>query len=327
MEAFYHKYGPIWDNYEIGELIGQGSFGNVWDLLSNGQSTGRVLKEVLVPPESAGGLVEARLQGLDEKGALLYYEGMKARALEEVLMMKRLFSYDEFVRFHDYKVCRLHKSKDDFGWILFILMERLTPFKKKLIDEGITVSELYRLGADMCRALVVLKKEGILHRDIKPENIFYDAEVKRYKLGDFGISYYKSRETEVKGQPGTLTYMSPEVYKGKSFSFEDDLYAVGMLLYKLLNDNRIPFLSVYPAPYSPVERNQAMNRRFQGEEIPRASIYTYVEANHHPSLIVREGELQRACELERIARCAIDANPNNRFGSVEEMYDEIIKAK
>lgn len=327
MEAFYHKYGPIWDNYEIGELIGQGSFGNVWELLSNGQSTGSVLKEVLVPPESAGGLVEARLQGLDEKGALLYYEGMKERALEEVLLMRRLFKYDTFVKCLDYKVCKLNKDKDDFGWMLFILMERLMPFKQKLINEGITVSELYRLGADMCRALMALKNEGILHRDIKPENIFYDTKTKSYKLGDFGISYYKGRETESKGQPGTLTYMSPEVYKGKGFSYEDDLYAAGMLLYKLLNDNRIPFLSVYPAPYSPVERNQAMHRRFQGEAIPRASIYAYAESDHHPSLIVREGELQRACELERIVRRAIDANPNSRFGSVEEMYDEIVKAE
>ena len=43
--------------------------------------------------------------------------------------------------------------------------------------------------------------------------------------------------------------------------------------------------------------------------------------------VSREGELQRACELERIARRAIDANPNSRFGSVEEMYDEIVKAE
>lgn len=43
--------------------------------------------------------------------------------------------------------------------------------------------------------------------------------------------------------------------------------------------------------------------------------------------VSREGELQRACELERIVRRAIDANPNSRFGSVEEMYDEIVKAE
>ena len=43
--------------------------------------------------------------------------------------------------------------------------------------------------------------------------------------------------------------------------------------------------------------------------------------------VSREGELQRACELERIARPAIDANPNSRFESVEEMYDEIVKAE
>lgn len=43
--------------------------------------------------------------------------------------------------------------------------------------------------------------------------------------------------------------------------------------------------------------------------------------------VSREGELQRACELERIARRAIDVNPNSRFESVEEMYDEIVKAE
>ena len=37
--------------------------------------------------------------------------------------------------------------------------------------------------------------------------------------------------------------------------------------------------------------------------------------------------MQRACKLERIARRAIDANPNSRFESVEEMYDEIVKAE
>ena len=59
-----------------------------------------------------------------------------------------------------------------------------------------------------------------------------------------------------------------------------------------------------------------MHRRFQGEAIPRASIYAYAESEHHPSLIVREGELQRACELERIARRAIDADPNRAFHAV-----------
>ena len=135
MESFYRKYGPIWKEFETGELIGQGSFGNVWELLSNGKPTGQVLKEVLVPPESSGGLIEARLQGLDEKGALLYYEGMKERALEEVLMMRHLFAYDEFVKFHDYQACQVNKKGDtkDFGWMLFIRMEKLTPFKKKLV--------------------------------------------------------------------------------------------------------------------------------------------------------------------------------------------------
>ena len=63
-----------------------------------------------------------------------------------------------------------------------------------------------------------------------------------------------------------------------------------------------------------------MNKRFQGEKIPPASIYAYSEINTHPSLIVENGEMEKAYELEKIARRAIDAKPDNRFMAVEDMY-------
>ena len=115
------------------------------------------------------------MQGLDEKGALLYYEGMKERALEEVLMMRHLFAYDEFVKFHDYQACQVNKKRDtkDFGWMLFIRMEKLTPFKKKLVAEGITVDELINLVWICAIALMILKQEGIIHRRYLNLKIFF----------------------------------------------------------------------------------------------------------------------------------------------------------
>lgn len=323
MEVLYNIYDPIWTDYEIGNLLGQGSFGNVYELRAKGKQPDLALKEVQVPPKSAGGFHEAKLQGMDYNGALYYYEGMKRRALEEVEMMKAISKYKEFVHNYDYQVRDLRNKENEYGWVIFIQMERLIPFKDRVISENLTVDELYTLSIDMCNALICLKKEGILHRDIKPENIFYDDTTRRFKLGDFGISYYASRATEEKGQPGTLTYMSPEVYCGKTFSYEDDLYALGMLLYKLLNDNRVPFLPCYPQQYTPIERNGAMNRRFNGECIPEASILHYMSIPEHPTLMVNHDTWNHAIRLEQIARRAIDADPKKRYNSAEEMLIEI----
>lgn len=323
LEAYYKKLGPIWKDYTLGKFISSGSYGKVWELILRGQETKEALKEVRVPPESAGGLEEAYLQGLNYEGALHYYQGMKKRALDEVLMMKHLSYCKEIVQFREFEIRELGKTKSDFGWIIFIRMELLIPLKQRLKNNGISVIELCHLGIDLCNALIVLREEGIVHRDIKPENIFYDSATGKFKLGDFGISCYASRETEVKGLPGTLTHMSPEVYQGKMFTYEDDLYAVGMILYKLLNDNRIPFLPLYPEFYTSTMRNQALYKRLQGEDIIAASIIYSNKETKHPTLKVTEETLEIAKKIEKIARKAIASKLQNRYSSVEELKSDI----
>lgn len=87
-------------------------------------------------------------------------------------------------------------------------------------------------------------------------------------MGDFGIA----RETTVNNRSlshkGTYNYMAPEVYQGKKYSNNVDLYALGIVMYKLLNKNRLPFLGDERVTSKSLER--AFELRQSGEEVPRA---------------------------------------------------------
>lgn len=114
--------------------------------------------------------------------------------------------------------------------------------------------------------------------------------------------------------------MAPEVYRGRPFGYESDLYAVGMILYKLLNENRVPFLPDYPEKYSPVMRNQAIRRRLEGENVPMPRS---VRTQRPPHTFVTL-KLEDATELEigriaEIATKAIAADPKERYASASEL--------
>jgi serine/threonine protein kinase len=83
---------------------------------------------------------------------------------------------------------------------------------------------------------------GVVHRDVSTQNILIEAETGVAKLIDFGIA--KMDEGQEKTQVGVLKgkihYMAPEVLQGARPDARADLYAVGVLLYRLIT-NRLPF--------------------------------------------------------------------------------------
>lgn len=326
LKQYYKLYPSIWAGYEAGELLGSGSFGDVYELKKKGtfERPIEAFKEIAVPPSSAGGISEALFQGLDEEGAKYYYEGMRQKALEEVSILKKLSNCDNIIKINDHKLFELPKGQEEYGWVIFVRMELLQPLKTKILQNGINITELSKLIIDLCSALEVCRSEGIVHRDIKPENIFYSSESRNYKLGDFGIACYFNRITEEKGQPGTLTHMAPEVYRGNPFDYTSDLYAVGMILYKLLNENRVPFLPDYPEKYSPVSRNQAIHRRLQGDEIPLPSIVRKASDKLISLLTVGNITEDGIKELSNIATNAINADKSKRYSSATELKQTLI---
>ncbi len=148
---------------------------------------------------------------------------------------------------------------------IYILMEYLTPLDSYIEQHPFTVKDVIRLGKDILNALIACHAQKIIHRDIKDDNIFVSPEGD-FKLGDFGVSKAlkdKSRAESVKGTPN---FIAPEVYLGKEkYDNTVDLYSLGIVLYKLLNRSRNPFLPMYPDPYNTNDEDKAFEERMSGK--------------------------------------------------------------
>ena len=85
-------------------------------------------------------------------------------------------------------------------------------------------------------SLTYIHKQGIIHRDIKPENLVFDNNGYLHTT-DFGISKIlkKNNKHETSGTPG---YMAPEVMNGQKHNGSVDFFAVGIILYELMNGKR-----------------------------------------------------------------------------------------
>lgn len=140
--------------------------------------------------------------------------------------------------------------KDADGVLLeIILLEKL----EKLIDkdkygnielsrdELKTEEGVIRFAKDIGRALFTIHSNGYLHRDIKLENIFWDENLKQYKLGDFGIARYVGKEG-AETVVFTNGYGAPEIEKQlvKSYNLTADIYSFGITLFLLLNGLKFP---------------------------------------------------------------------------------------
>ncbi|HKP19510.1 MAG TPA: serine/threonine-protein kinase [Gaiellaceae bacterium] len=117
-------------------------------------------------------------------------------------------------------------------------------------------AEAERIAADVAAGLAQAHARGVVHRDLKPANVLFDADG-RAKIADFGIARAAGAPgmTEVGTVLGTPAYISPEQAAGSEATPASDVYAFGVILYRMLT-GRLPFESADPLALAAMHREQ-----------------------------------------------------------------------
>ncbi|CAK9298318.1 unnamed protein product [Gordionus sp. m RMFG-2023] len=94
--------------------------------------------------------------------------------------------------------------------------------------------------AELVLGVSFLHSKGIIHRDLKPENVMLDQDG-HIRITDYGLCKRDfSYGEKTKERVGTLDYVAPEIWRGKSYDFRVDIWALGVTMYKMLT-GRKPF--------------------------------------------------------------------------------------
>ncbi len=297
---YYKNYEPLFGSWHITRLIGEGSFGKVFEIERKdfGKTYKSALKAITIP-QNQSEIKNLSMSGMDSDSVTSYFNSLVENVAKEFELMSEMKGHSNIVSYEDHNV---FKHEDGIGWDILIRMELLTPADSFFSENGIDNEKVIRLGIDLCKALEICQKHNVVHRDIKPSNIFVSANGD-FKLGDFGVAKTIEQTTGEFSKKGTYNYMAPEVYKGESYGSSVDLYSVGIVMYRYLNNNRTPFLPQPPEMITYNKSEEALTRRMKGEELSAPA--------------------NASKELARIILKACCFDPANRYSSPAQLRREL----
>jgi serine/threonine protein kinase len=199
--------GKTLGQYEIREKIGEGGMAYVFKAYQ--PSLNRFVAVKVLSPTTA------------EK------KGFTERFQREAHSVARLH-HPHILPVHDFGV------QGSYNYIVMHYVEHSTTLGE-LIAAGRPLEKLIDYIVQVADALNYAHEEGIIHRDVKPSNILID---RRWALlSDFGLVKMSEQATQLTGTGlslGTPAYMSPEQVEGIHVDHRTDIYALGIILYKIL---------------------------------------------------------------------------------------------
>ena len=244
-----HNFEPIFGSWYIEDLIGRGSYGEVYRArrAEYENTIYSAIKHISIA-DSLDASADQQLQALNR----------------EIQINYQVRGEQNFVSIEDstYVI-----KPDGSGVDAFIRMELLTCLTQRMRETAMSEKEVRELGVQICRALSKLEQLNIIHRDIKPANIFISSRGD-YKLGDFGVARNLNGTVGNMTIAGAFNYMSPEIYLGNAVNHTADIYSLGLVLYRLMNGNRPPFAPASTQPLMFDDENSAFMRRIKGEPLP-----------------------------------------------------------
>ena len=283
--------------HRVVRRIGSGGFGTVWETTRDVAGAAlRSAVKVIAIPVGEQDLFEMRQMGMQPSQINMEIENSVEEAGREIQMMVRLKEHPSVVTCEDFQVMRYPSSAvpGTYMWDVMIRMELLTSLTDYYAQREVTEQDAVRMGTEIGQLLEFCRAQRIVHRDIKPSNIFVNR-FGNFKLGDFGLAkaITSTSTASVREMTGTLSFIAPEAAQEALNDAEAgskaDLYGLGMSLYWMLNQRRLPFINEGHG------RDDAIAMRLAGKPLPDI-----------PGVSPR---------LMAVIRKVCEANPANRYAT------------
>jgi len=110
----------------------------------------------------------------------------------------------------------------------------------------VPLAEGIDIAIKLTKGLAALHRAGIVHRDVKPENVMLE-EGGGLKLLDLGVARLRQFDEEESAEvPGTRSYMAPELFAGRAADEASDIFALGVTLYRMFTGGAYPYGEMEP---------------------------------------------------------------------------------
>lgn len=228
-----------WEGYNLGNPISSNPGVNCYPAIG-GDGKRYIVKSISVPASQtqldALLLTGAFTQSSD---AVDYFRQKTEQIAREAELLSRLSKLEGFVGYKSWKISPL-EAENRLGYQI----RMVGPFKRSLErclrTDALTHLETVNLGLDLCAALACCRRTGYLYINLKPTNVYITAE-REYKIGDLGFAALDALSFSSLPLTCASPYSAPELRDGmKTINETADTYGVGMILYRILNNGKLP---------------------------------------------------------------------------------------
>lgn len=283
-------------NMEIQQCLSRRGSTSVYLVKSTKSEQQYVLKHISVPEHQKQ--VDALIfsgAAADEQAAQLYYQQVVSDYQQELEQMEALASSPNLRCFRSYEI----KPKENaVGFDVFLLAEERQTLDGYLKENALTQTGAVNLAMDLCTALTELRGAGLIHRDVKPSNIYLGNQG-HFMLGDLGLANVQDLKYTSIPESMLSSFSAPELFDLMAdVNTTIDIYAVGMILYRIYNSNHAPLED------EKTTAKAADKLRVMGQELPPPMFADY--------------------EMAEIIRKACAHKPEDRYQDPEEMKQALM---
>ncbi len=199
-----------------------------------------IVKVISIPADQGkldGLLLAGAFQGKED--AQKYFGLLADDAVREAALLGQLSQEPGFAGYDRWQ--KVQMPEPDTGWDVYLAAPYRKTLERFLRRNPMTHLAAVNLGLDICEALSACRRAGYLYVNLRPENICLTGD-RAYEICDLGFIEMKGLSRASLPDRYISAYTAPEIVD--AFSSPNatlDVYALGMILYKLYNGGVLPF--------------------------------------------------------------------------------------